>query len=218
MYVLVACEESQTVTKAFREKGCEAFSCDILEPSGGRPDWHILGDAIPLLNGHCSFYTMDNVKHTIPEKWDLIIAHPPCTYLCCTANRWFNVDRYGDKARERLELRKAAVDFFLAFTRADCDKIAIENPVGVMSSIYKKPDQYIQPCMFGDPFEKKTALWLRGLPKLQPTDQVKPEPRQILRSGKSMPTWYSNAPKNERSKIRSKTFPGIAEAMAQHWT
>ena len=218
MYVLVACEESQTVTKAFREKGCEAFSCDILEPSGGRPEWHILGDAIPLLNGHCSFYTTDNVKHTIPEKWDLIVAHPPCTYLCCTGNRWFNVDRYGDKARKRLELRKAAVDFFLAFTRANCDKIAIENPVGVMSSIYKKPDQYIRPYMFGDPFEKKNALWLKGLPKLQPTDQVQPEPRQIFRSGKSMPPWYSNASKNERSKIRSKTFPGIAEAMAQQWT
>lgn len=218
MFVLVACEESQTVTKAFREKGCEAFSCDILEPSGGRPEWHILGDVVPLLNGRCSFYTMDNVKHTIPEKWDLIIAHPPCTYLTVTGNRWFNVERYGDKARERLKLREYAIDFFLAFTRADCDKIAIENPVSVMASFYKKPDQYIQPYMFGDPYEKKTALWLNGLPKLQQTDPVQPEPRQIFRSGKSMPTWYCNVPKNERSKIRSKTFPGIARAMAQQWT
>lgn len=204
MRVLVACEESQRVCIAFREKGHEAYSCDILPCSGGHPEWHIKGDVINLLN----------------EKWDLIIAHPPCTFLTVTGNRWFNVERYGDKAKQRIEEREKAIEFFMAFANADCEKIAIENPVGVISSIWRKPDQIIQPYEFGDAFEKKTCLWLKGLPRLKPTNIVQPPERVKFGSGKTMPAWYAEVwklPKEERTRIRSKTFPGIAKAMAEQW-
>lgn len=216
MKILIACEESQRVCTAFRELGYEAYSCDILEPSGGHPEWHILGDALPLLKPPVTFKTMDGTLYKI-EKWDLIIAHPPCTYLTTTGNRWFNVEKYGEKALERIKLREEAKEFFMAFVNADCKHIAIENPIGIMSTAYRKPNQYIQPWWFGDPFEKKTGLWLKNLPLLEKTNEVTPEPRQQLSSGKSMPAWYSNAPKNERSKFRSKTFPGFAKAMAEQW-
>lgn len=219
MNVLIACEESQRVCAAFRSKGHNAFSCDILEPSGGHPEWHIKGDVIPLLNpnedGSIIFITMDNVVHIILGKWDLIIAHPPCTYLTVTGNRWFNVEKYGDKALERIKLREEAFNFFMHFVNADCDKIAIENPVGYVNSHYRKPDQIIQPYQFGDPYEKKTCLWLKGLTKLEPTNIVQPPPHQQIKGGKSMPEWYSNAPKKDRARIRSQTFPGIANAMAE---
>ena len=218
MKVLIACEESQRVCIAFRELGHEAYSCDIIDCSGGHPEWHIKGDCLPLLNGFCSFITCDNISHSIEGKWDLIIAHPPCTYLTVTGNRWFNIGKYGDKALERIKLREEAANFFMSFVNADCDKIAIENPVGVMNTRYRKPDQIIQPYMFGDAAEKRTCLWLKGLPKLTPTNEVKPPARQQLKSGKSMPEWYSNASKTERSKIRSKTFPGFAKAMAEQWS
>ena len=201
MKVLVACEESQAVCKAFRELGHEAYSCDIQECSGGHPEWHIQGDVLPLLK----------------EKWDLIIAHPPCTYLTVTGNRWFNEEKYGEKAAERKRLREEAAEFFMQFVNADCQRIAIENPVGFMGTRYRKCDQTIQPYQFGDPFEKLTCLWLKGLPKLVPTNIVQPPERQKIKGGKSMPEWYSNAPKDERAKIRSKTFPGIARAMAEQW-
>ena len=158
--------------------------------------------------------------HCIEGKWDLIIAHPPCTFLTCTGNRWFNVERYGEKALKRIEDREEAVKFFMAFVNADCDKIAIENPVGVMSTRYHKPNQIIQPWMFGDAVEKKTCLWLKGLPNLVPTALVEPPARQEFASGKTMPAWYAEAwklPKEERSKVRSKTFPGFAKAMAEQW-
>ena len=222
MNILVACEESQAVTIELRELGHNAFSCDTLDPSGGHPEWHIKQDVLSLLNPNeddcIVFKTMDNVVHVILGRWDLIIAHPPCTYLTVTGNRWFNVEKYGDKALERIRLREEAFDFFMQFVNADCDKIAIENPVGYMNSHYRKPDQIIQPYQFGDPYEKKTCLWLKGLPKLQSTNVVEPPPRQQLKSGKSMPEWYSNAPKKDRARIRSKTFPGIAKAMATQWT
>ena len=236
--VLVACEESQRVCTAFRDLGHEAYSCDIIECSGGHPEWHIKGDVLPILNPICNdileidngsdeleikdirFKTMDGIEHIISE-WDLIIAHPPCTFLTCTGNRWFNVERYGEKALKRIEDREEAVKFFMAFVNADCDKIAIENPVGVMSTRYRKPDQIIQPYMFGDPFEKKTCLWLKGLPKLTPTNIVEPPARKEFASGKTMPAWYADAwnlSKEERSKLRSKTFPGFAKAMAEQWS
>lgn len=215
MNILVACEESQAVTIELRELGHNAFSCDILECSGGHPEWHIMNDVTKILTGG-TFKTMDGIEHTI-NKWDMIIAFPPCTYLTVTGNRWFNVEKYGEKALERIKLREEAHDFFMMFANADCDKIAIENPVGYMNSHYRKPDQIIQPYQFGDPFEKKTCLWLKGLPKLQSTNIVEPPPRQQLKSGKSMPEWYSNAPKKDRARIRSKTFPGIAKAMATQW-
>lgn len=220
MKILVACEESQAVCKAFREKGHEAYSCDIIECSGGRPEWHIQGDVIPLLNGKCSFKTCDGAEHTVDGKWDMIIAHPPCTYLTVTGNRWFNVERYGQNAIERLKARTEAVAFFMNLYAADCEKVAVENPVGVMSSLFRSPDQIINPYQFGDPFEKKTCLWLKGLPQLTPTNIVEPPPRKQFDSGKTMPAWYADVwhlPKEERAKLRSKTFPGIAKAMAEQW-
>jgi len=216
MKVLIACEESQRVCSAFRARGHEAFSCDIIECSGGHPEWHIKDNCLPFLNGKCSFYTMDGEKHYV-EKWDLIIAHPPCTYLTVTGNRWFNVEKYGDKARERIKLREEAKDFFMTIANANCERIAIENPVGVMSTAYRKPDQIVQPYFFGDPFEKRTCLWLKGLPKLQKTREVEPPARVKYEGGTSMPAWYANLSKKDREKERSKTFPGFAEAMAEQW-
>lgn len=221
MKVLVACEESQRVCTAFRNLGHEAYSCDIIECSGGHPEWHIKGDCLAILNGNCTFKTQDGVEHSISSKWDLIIGHPPCTYLTVTGNRWFNVEKYGEKALKRIEDRKEAAEFFMQIANADCDKIAIENPVGYMNSHFRKPDQIIQPYMFGDPFEKKTCLWLKGLPKLKPTNVVEPPARKEFASGKTMPAWYADAwhlSKEERSKLRSKTFPGFAKAMAEQWS
>ena len=220
MKLLVACEESQAVCKAFRERGHETYSCDIEPCSGGHPEWHIMQDVIPLLNGSCRFTTMDGTEHYIDGRWDLIIAHPPCTYLTVTGNRWFNIDRYGEKAIQRHKDRQEAVKFFMEFANADCQKIAIENPIGVMSSEWRKPNQIINPWQFGDAFEKKTCLWLKGLPELKPTNIVEIPPRKKFDSGKSMPSWYAEAwhlPKEERAKLRSKTFPGIAKAMAEQW-
>lgn len=212
MKIIVACEESQTVCKAFRERGHEAYSADIQEPSGGHPEWHILGDVLPLINGDCTFFTMDGRAHNISGEWDLIIAHPPCTYLTVTGNRWYNIDRYGDKAIQRHKDRKEAINFFMLFANAGCEKIAIENPVGIMSSAWRKPDQIIQPWQFGDAFEKRTCLWLKGLPRLQPTNIVDIPPRKVFDSGKSMPAWYAGAwtlPKEERAKLRSKPFRAL---------
>lgn len=201
--VLVACEESQRVCKAFLERGFNAYSCDIQKPSGNRPDRHILGDVIPLLNGKCGFGTMDGTRHVFPHKWDLIIAHPPCTYLTVTGNRWFNIEKYGDKARERWNKREEAMVFFRYFVEADCEHIAIENPVGVMSTYYQKPTQIIQPYWFGDKYEKKTCLWLKGLPKLEKTKEVEPPERIKFKSGKTMPKWYAEMwklPKEQRER------------------
>lgn len=212
MRVLVACEESQRVCIAFRNRGHEAYSCDILPCSGGHPEWHIQDDALKVIAG---------------GGYDLIIAHPPCTYLTVAGNRWFNVERYGDKAKQRIKDREKAIEFFMAFVNAPCDKIAIENPVGVISQIYRKPDQIINPYEYGHPVSKKTCLWLKNLPKLQPTNIVEPE---IIHSagksgGYSGASWYAvdengkilawNDPKT--AIIRSKTYQGIAEAMASQW-
>ena len=220
MKVLVACEESQAVTIELRKLGHEAYSCDIIDQSGGHPEWHIRWDALSLINGNCGFMTCDGELHNIDSKWDMIIAFPPCTYLTVTGNRWFNVERYGEKAVQRKKDREEAIEFFMAFANADCDRIAIENPVGIMSSTWRKPNQIINPYEFGDPFEKKTCLWLKGLPELSPTNIIEKPPRKRFGSGKSMPAWYAEAwhlPKEERSKMRSKTFPGIANAMAEQW-
>lgn len=235
MKVLVACEESQVVCKAFRKRGHEAYSCDIQECSGGHPEWHIQGDVLNVLNPKMhtfgmgedvpewygiQFETMNGQHHFIDGNWDLIIAHPPCTYLTVTGNRWFNVERYGEKAIKRLKDRQEAIEFFIKIAEADCDRIVIENPVGIISTAYRKPDQIISPYMFGDPFEKKTCLWLKGVSALKPTNIVKVPPRKQFESGKTMPAWYADMwslPKEERARLRSKTFPGIAEAMAEQW-
>ena len=198
MKILVACEESQAVTKKLRALGHDAYSCDIQECSGGHPEWHILGDVVPELE----------------KQWDMIIAFPPCTDLAVSGAAWFEQKRKDGR-------QQASIDFFMLFANANCERIAIENPVGIMSSQWRKPDQIIHPYYFGDAFEKKTCLWLKGLPKLEPTNIVEPPKRTEFASGRSMPTWYADAwrlkPK-ERAKLRSKTFDGIAQAMASQWS
>ena len=226
MNVLVACEESQRVCTAFREKGHNAFSCDILPCSGGHPEWHIQGNVLSILNGSGKttadflplFETQDGNHHELPEKWDLIIAHPPCTYLTLAGNKWFKPE-FADRFPDRQKQRKEAIDFFMAVANADCYKIAIENPVGVMSSQWRKPDQYIEPYMFGDPEKKKTGLWIKGLPLLKPTNIVEPVIIHC-KSGANEPRWHMETmhlPKEERSRVRSQTFPGIAKAFADQW-
>ena len=201
MEILVACEESQTVTIEFRKLGHEAFSCDILPCSGGHPEWHI----------------QEDVTKVLKDKWDMVLAFPPCTYLTVTGNRWFNIGRYGAKAMERYRLRKEAIKFFMLFTKLPCPW-AIENPVGVMSTHYRKPNQIIQPYYFGDPFEKRTCLWLNGLPLLNKTNEVDVPPRWVSKSGKTtMAYWYAFAPKKDRAKLRGKTFPCVAKSMAEQW-
>lgn len=220
MKVLIACEESQAVCKAFREKGHEAYSCDIMDCSGNHPEWHIKGDVLPLLRGGDYFFkTADGKRHYV-EMWDLIIAHPPCTYLCMSGQKHCNVDVYGEKAKERIKERDKAIEFFMEFVKAHCDKIAIENPVGIMTRNYRKADQYIQPLQFGHPTSKKTGLWLKGLPKLVPTNIVEQE-FHISGTGRKWDKWFWESslihPLSERSKFRSKTFDGIAKAMAEQW-
>jgi site-specific DNA-cytosine methylase len=201
MRILVACEESQAVTIELRKLGHEAYSCDIVECSGGHPEWHLMQD----------------VREVLTEKWDMIIAFPPCTYLTAAGTRHYSRRiNSEEKVLAREAEREKAVEFFMLFVNANCDKIAIENPVGHMNTKYRKPNQIINPYQFGDPFEKKTCIWLKGLPALIPTNIVEPPPRQILSSGKTMPFWYSNCGGN-RAKARSKTFTGIAKAMAEQW-
>lgn len=220
MNVLVACEESQRVTIEFRKLGHTAYSCDLLECSGNHPEWHIKKDVTLLLNGNCIFNTVDGLEHEISGKWDMIIAFPPCTYLTVTGNRWYNYEKYGDKAIQRMLDRNDAIKFFMTIANADCDKIAIENPVGIMSTQWRKPDQIIQPYQYGDAYEKRTCLWLKGLPMLSPTKIVDIPDRIQFKSGKTMAKWYveaGNLSKEQRSLVRSKTFPGIAKAMAIQW-
>ena len=201
MNVLVACEESQRVCIAFREKGHNAFSCDIEPCSGGHPEWHIMQDVIPLLDGRCSFKTMDGIEHSIDGKWGLIVAFPPCTHLAVSGARYFEQKRKDGRQQH-------GIDFFMKFVNADCEKIAIENPIGIMSTHYRKPDQIIQPWMFGHGETKATCLWLKNLPKLEPTNIVDGREQRIWK----MP------PGPERAKERSKTYDGIAKAMAAQWS
>lgn len=222
--LLVACEESQRVCTAFRERGWNAYSCDLQECSGGHPEWHVQGDVLGLINGDCEFTTMDGQKHKIDGQWDLIIAHPPCTYLTVTGNRWFNVEKYGAKAIQRDRERDEGAKFFMHFVNAKCNHIAIENPVGCMSTRYRKPNQIIQPYWFGDRAQKKTCLWLKGMPNLEPTDMVDAGKfingmsagasacYAVDENGKILP-W--NDPRT--AKARSKTFWGVAHAMADQW-
>lgn len=184
MRVLVACEESQEVCKAFRAHGHEAYSCDIQECSGGHPEWHLQVDVLEILK----------------MRWDLIIAHPPCTDLSVSGARWF-VQKRADGRQQR------SIDFFMKFTNLDCPRVAIENPVCIMSTVWRKPDQIIQPWQFGHGETKATCLWLKGLPTLKPTNIV---------SGREQRVWKM-PPSSERAKARSKTFPGIAQAMAEQW-
>ena len=217
MKVLIACEESQTVCKAFREKGHEAYSCDIVECSGGHPEWHIMQDVLPLINGNCEFYTCDGIHHVIDGKWDLLIAHPPCTYLSNAGARhlW-----KGHKLnRERYQSGLIAKDFFMTLYNADCDKICVENPTP--SKIFNLPKytQTIQPYQFGHPYTKRTHLWLKGLPELKATNIVEPV-ATFCPSGsysKKHGEKHKGLFTRDRARERSKTFPGIAQAMAEQW-
>ena len=184
MKILLACEESQAVCKEFRKLGHEAYSCDILECSGGHPEWHLQEDLTEILK----------------EKWDMIIAFPPCTDLAVSGARWF-------KEKQADGRQQASIDFFLKIANADCNKIAIENPIGIMSTHFGKPDQILQPWMFGHGETKATCLWLKGLPLLKPTNIVEGREQRIWKMG----------PSPDRSKRRSKTFIGIAVAMAEQW-
>ena len=197
MRVLVACEESQAVTIELRKLGHEAYSCDIEPCSGGHPEWHLQQDVLPLLK----------------EKWDMIIAFPPCTHLAVSGAAWFK-EKIADGRQQQ------GIDFFMEFANCDCKKVVIENPIGIMSTNWRKPNQIIQPYQFGEPFEKKTCLWLKGLNELIPTNIIDPPQRVKYESGKSMPKWYADAwklPPKERARLRSKTFPSIAKAMAEQW-
>ena len=211
MKVLVACEESQRVCIAFRERGHEAYSCDIEPCSGGHPEWHIQQDVLPLLNGDCTFKTVDELTHEIVGQWGMIIAHPPCTYLSNAGARFLYSK--GRLNEERLKKGIKAKDFFMAFLYSNCPKIVIENPIP--SKVYCLPDytQIIEPYHFGHKFKKKTCLWLKGVPKLIPTNQSN---QAECESTKIAGNWFNKGGK-ERQKNRAKTFPGIAKAMAEQW-
>jgi hypothetical protein len=232
MRILVACEESQAVTIELRNLGHEAYSCDIEPCSGDHPEWHILGDVLKVLKPHdmgygikegINFATRDGVYRIIGKRWDMIIAFPPCTYLTNAGTRHFSRRVNPEwKVLEREAKREKAAEFFMSIWNADCDRIAIENPVGYMSKHFRKYDQIIQPYYFGDNAKKRTCLWLKNLPLLQPTEMLpEPKPDYIDSTGKA--THYTEAMRGikggqkERAKARSKTFPGIAKAMANQW-
>ena len=216
MNVLIACEESQAVCKAFRELGHEAYSCDIQECSGGHPEWHIQGDVLPLINGDCSFTTVGGGTHTIVGKWDLLIAFPPCTYLTTAGAVRLYTQGHIIKDFLRLQKGKEAAKFFMAFLNADCDKIAIENPTPMSVFNLPKYSQVIQPYEYGHPYTKRTCLWLKNLPKLKPTEIV--EPTGYWVGGSVLSRQNPNMKSGLRDqKKRSKTFPGIAKAMAEQW-
>ena len=209
MKVLIACEESQEVCKAFRKLGHEAYSCDILECSGGHPEWHIQGDVLEQLD----------------KDWDLMIAHPPCTYFSnagmCNLTRKNSDDAYREK-RKKLTLE--AFDFVMKLKNANIPFIAIENPVGYLNSHWRKPDQIIYPWQYGHSVNKKTCFWLKNLPLLKPTKIVKKDETVVWNgTGKKISKWYKDTLKmakgnlKEVSRIRSKTFKGVAQAMAEQW-
>jgi hypothetical protein len=214
MRILIACEESQAVTIELRKLGHEAFSCDILPCSGGHPEWHIQGDVLEQLD----------------KGWDMMVAHPPCTYLSVSGARWmYHPDdkhlptkerRPHPKFPNRRQQQTEGLQFVQALMDAPIDKIAIENPVSVISSQIRKPDQIVQPYHFGDEARKTTCLWLKNLPKLKHTNMVGQGEVTTYASGRTMPKWYADAlklPPKERQKLRSKTFPGIAQAIAEQW-
>jgi hypothetical protein len=210
-YFLVACEESQEVCKALRELGFIAFSCDLLPCSGGHPEWHIQGDVKEYLGKN---------KYNNFKGWYVIIAFPPCTDLAVSGAKHFERKR-KDGSQQR------SIEFFMLFVNADCERVAIENPVGIMSSVWRKPDQIIQPFQFGHEAKKTTCLWLKGLPKLIPTKIVSEGEFYISPKGDKMPKWSHDPVGKDGKKIaynsqeikilRSKTFPGIAKAMANQW-
>lgn len=219
MNCLVACEESQAITIELRKLGHNAFSCDIQDCSGGYPEWHYKGDCLDIINGCTSFKTCDGVNHSLPGEFDLVICHPPCTYLSFAGNKYLNIDKYGEKALQRYELREQAYNFAMQLYNCNCAHVAMENPKGYLNSVFRKPDQTINPFLFGDRCYKVTCLWLRGLPCLIPDYQVPPpEPLYYRSNGKKVHWVESLVSSSDRAKLRSKTFPGIARAMAWQFT
>lgn len=232
MNVLVACEESQAVTKELRALGHNAFSCDLLPCSGGYPEWHFNMDVFKVIDQKGGIL-QNGKKVKIKGNWDLMIAHPPCTFLAVSGARWyyhpednklpFEERRPHPRFPNRAIDREEALAFFIKLLEAPIDKIAVENPVGIVSTRYKKPNQTVHPWMFGDEASKATCLWLKNLPLLEPTKIVGKGERVVLSSGKSLPKWYSDAltqskTSAERRTMRSKTFEGLARAMAEQWT
>jgi hypothetical protein len=232
MRILVACEESQAITKELRKLGLDAFSCDLLPCSGGHPEWHFQEDVFRIIENHGG--KLQNGEENISKKqWEMMIAHPPCTFLAVSGARWYYHPEDKDmpvknrrphpRFPNRAQDRDEALEFFIKLCEAPIEKIAVENPVGIVSSKYKKPTQTVHPWMFGDEASKATCLWLKNLPELQPTNIVGKGERVILSSGKSLPKWYSDALTKaktpaERRTLRSKTFMGMARAMAEQWT
>lgn len=230
--ILVACEESQAVTRELRLLGHNAYSCDLLPCSGGHPEWHFNVDVFEIIAQKGGILQNgENVK--LKNNWDIMIAHPPCTYLAVSGAQWYyhpedkqlpvEFRRPHPKYPNRAKDREEAVEFFLALANAPIEKIAIENPIGIISSRWRKPDQVVQPFMFGDEARKTTCLWLKNLPLLVPTNVVGEGERIYFKSGKSQPKWYSDAfvkskSDEERRTMRSKTFIGMAKAMAAQWT
>lgn len=232
MNVLIACEESQTVCKAFRELGINAYSCDILPSSGGHPEWHYKCDVFEIIENKGGELESGEIN-IVEGNWDLMIAHPPCTYLSVSGARWYYHPEDKDLPFEqrrphpnfpnRAKDREEAIEFFIKLSKVDIKHIAIENPIGIISSIWRKPNQIIQPYMFGDEATKTTCLWLKNLPLLTPTKVVGKGERVVLSSGRSLPKWYSDSfhtsiPTELRRTLRSKTFQGFAEAMASQWS
>jgi len=232
MKILVACEESQAITKELRLLGFRAYSCDLLPCSGGHPEWHFQSDVFKVIEDRGG--RLQNGKYYRSEKkWDMMIAHPPCTYLAVSGAQWYyhpkdnllptSERRPHPKYPNRAQDREEALRFFIALAEAPIDKIAIENPIGIVSTRYRKPDQIVQPYMFGDEATKTTCLWTKNMPQIVPTNVVGKGERIQFKSGKSQPKWYSDAlvkakTPEERRTLRSKTFPGMAKAMAEQWT
>ena len=229
--IIVACEESQAVTIELRKLGHNAFSCDLLKCTGGHPEWQFNMDIFNVIaNKGGELQCGKSVE--IVGDWNMMIAHPPCTFLAVSGARWFyhpedsnlpvEIRRPHPNFPERLKDRDESIEFFIKLFESPIEKIAIENPVGIISTKYTKPHQIIQPWMFGDEASKTTCLWLKNLTPLKPTDIVGKGERVYLSSGKSLPKWYSDAltkskTTEERRTLRSKTFKGIAEAMALQW-
>ncbi len=211
MKILVGCEESQAVTIELRKLGHEAYSCDILPCSGGHPEWHIQGDVLKVIDG--GYFLTQDGHHELADAWDMGIFFPPCTHIAVSGSRHFEKKIADGRQQE-------AIDFFMKIANCNIPKIAIENPVGIMSSKWRKPDQIIQPYEYGDEAQKTTCIWLKGLPKLEPTKIVGKGEFYISPSGKKLPKWYNHNVNNkeDRQKSRSVTFSGIAKAMADQWT
>ena len=232
MNVLVACEESQAITLELRNLGHDAYSCDLLPCSGGHPEWHFNMDVFKVIKQKGGILE-NGEKIKIKGEWDLMIAHPPCTFLAVSGARWyydpkdselpFSSRRPHPRFPNRSKDKEEALEFFIKLLEAPIERIAVENPIGIVSTRYKKPNQIVHPWMFGDQAAKATCLWLKNLPLLEPTNIVGKGERVLLSSGKSLPKWYSDALTQsksaaERRTMRSKTFEGMAKAMAEQWT